>query len=140
MLRVILNTDVFLSGLSSRNGSSFQILKMIKNELFKLVVSVPLVFEYHHSAKRASRLLGLTHEQIDDVLDYFCLVAYRQSITHHWRTYFQDPKSEMILSLALASDADYIITHKTEPIVDMKRFGIRIVTPQLFLKKIGAPD
>lgn len=46
MTRVVLDTNVLVAGLKSRNGASFRLLELIiKGELTPAVTS-PLVFEY----------------------------------------------------------------------------------------------
>lgn len=52
---------------------------------FHVVVSIPLVVEYESVAKRYSRQFGLTHADIDDILDYLCKVALRREIFFLWQ-------------------------------------------------------
>ena len=76
--RVVLDTSVLISGLYSRRGASFQLLSMLGGKEFEISVSVPLVLEYEGVAKAKARELGLSHGDVDDVIDYLCSVADRR--------------------------------------------------------------
>jgi hypothetical protein len=52
---------------------------------FRLCVSVPLVLEYEDAAKRVTDELGLTGNDIEDILDYVCSVAEHRQIRFLWR-------------------------------------------------------
>ena len=55
-LRVVLDTDVFISALRSEKGASYQILRLIGKDFFQIYLSVPLILEYEAVANR-----GLGH-------------------------------------------------------------------------------
>jgi len=136
-LRVVLDTNVFISALRSRNGASFRVLSLVGSGSFQISLSVPLVLEYESVAKQMSRLIGLTHSDIDDVIDYVCHVAKHQDIFYLWRPFLRDPMDDMVLELAVASSSDFIVTHNIRDFAGIDQFGIQAITPQQFLKKIG---
>ena len=78
--RIVLDTNVLVSALRSQRGASYKILSLVGNGLFDIVLSVPLVFEYESATKRQSRQVGLTHQDIDDILDYLCSVGIHRQI------------------------------------------------------------
>ncbi len=43
MKRVIIDTNVILSGLKSSKGSSYKLLSLIPENIFEMLLSVPLV-------------------------------------------------------------------------------------------------
>lgn len=43
----------------------------------------------------------------------------------------------MVLELAVESEVDFVVTHNVRDFPGTERFGIRAVTPQAFLRKIG---
>ncbi|MBP8874104.1 MAG: PIN domain-containing protein, partial [Polaromonas sp.] len=71
--KVIIDTNVIVAGLRSRDGASFKLLSMIDSELFSVGITVPLLFEYEDVIKREH--LGIDHASADDVLDYICAIA-----------------------------------------------------------------
>jgi len=78
--QIVLDTNVLIAGLRSRRGASFELLSRLGGEAFEINVSVPLVLEYEAVAREHARELGLTHADVDDVLDYLCAVDGRSSI------------------------------------------------------------
>lgn len=134
---IVLDTNVLIAGLRSRNGASFRLLSLIGESAFELNVSVPLVLEYEEVAKRESRALGLTHAEIDDVLDFVCAVATHREIYFLWRPVLRDAADDMVLEVAVEAACDIVVTHNVRDFVGAERFGIRILTPGEFLKTIG---
>lgn len=136
-LLVVLDTHVLVPALRSRKGASFKVLSLVDTGSFKISLSVPLVLEYESAAKRMSRVIGLTHSDIDDVIDYLCSVAKHQNIFYLWRPFLRDPMDDMVLELAVASRSDFIVTHNLRDFTGIEEFGIQAITPQQFLKEIG---
>jgi putative PIN family toxin of toxin-antitoxin system len=137
VLSIVLDTNVLIAGLRSRNGASFQLLSLIGESAFELNVSVPLILEYEEAAKRESRALGLTHAEIDDVLDYLCAVATHREIYFLWRPVLRDAADDMVLEVAVEAGCDIVVTHNVRDFVGAERFGVRALTPGEFLKRIG---
>jgi putative PIN family toxin of toxin-antitoxin system len=135
--RVVLDTNVLVSALRSRRGASFRILSLIDEKLFEVAISVPLILEYEAVAKRQSRQLGLTHSDIDDILDYLCTVSAHREIFFLWRPVLRDPKDDLVLEVAVESECDYLITHNLRDFDAARTFGIRVMNPRSFLKAIG---
>jgi predicted nucleic acid-binding protein len=100
-------------------------------------VSVPLILEYESVAKRQRRQIGLTYQEVDDVLDYICSVAFQQSIFFLWRPFLRDQADDMLLELAVASESDFIVTHNVRHSDGIEQFGIHALTPREFLGQIG---
>ena len=100
-------------------------------------ISVPLIVEYEDAAKRMAREVGLAHADIDDILDYICAVAHRRRIHFLWRPFLKDSQDDHVLELAVESESDCIVTHNVRNFVGVEQFGVRVVTPQEFLRRIG---
>lgn len=135
---IVLDTNVLVSALRSRLGASFQVLSLVGTGQFELNVSVPLVFEYEDVAKRHARSLGLTHAEVDDVIDYLCSVAQHRHIHFLWRPVLRDPHDDMVLELAVEAACDFIVTHNVGDFGGADRFGLRVLRPGEFLRRIGA--
>ena len=134
--RIVLDTNVLVSALRSRNGASFKLLELVGSELFDIVLSVPLV-EYEAAAKRHARQVGLTYEDIDDILDYLCAAGVAREIFFLWRPFLKDPKDDLVLEVAVESESDFLVTHNVNDFVGAERFGIQVITPRRFLETIG---
>ncbi len=97
-------------------------------------LSVPLFLEYEDVAKRADSGLSLSHEEIDDVLDFICAEAKLREIFYLWRPVLSDPKDDFILELAVECLCDFIITYNVRDFAGSEKFGIGVITPQEFLR------
>jgi putative PIN family toxin of toxin-antitoxin system len=135
MIKVVLDTNVLVAALKSRNGASFQILRLVGPEApFQPSLSVPLVLEYETALRR---MLGGEDERIDAVLDYLCQVADLREIYFLWRPFLRDPGDEMVLEVAVGAQASRIVTHNVRDFEGVEaRFGIRVVTPGEFLMEV----
>jgi predicted nucleic acid-binding protein len=135
MIRVVLDTNVLVAGLKSRNGASFQVLRMVGPKApFQPSLSVPLVLEYEMALRRT---LGAKDKRIDAVLDYLCAVGDLREIFFLWRPFLRDPGDEMVLEVAVGAQASEIVTHNVRDFEGVnERFGIRIVTPAEFLTEV----
>jgi len=136
--QIVLDTNVLVSALRSRLGASFRLLSLLGHKDFEINVSVPLIFEYEYAAKGMAQEAGLTHQDIDDVLDYVCQTANRRQIYFLWRPFLKDPRDDLVLELAIEASCDFIVTHNTRHFIGTERFGVKAITPQQFLKIIGA--
>jgi putative PIN family toxin of toxin-antitoxin system len=135
--RVVLDTNVLVSALRSRKGSSFKVVSLIDKGLFQLSISVPLVLEYESAVKRISKLVGLKYSDIDDIVDYICQVAEHRDIYYLWRPFLKDPKDDMVLEVAVESESDYIVTHNVRDFAGIEQFGLETITPRQLLERIG---
>ncbi len=134
--RIILDTNVLYAGLYSSKGASFRILQAIDKDKLRMVISTTLLFEYEDILKRNQVGLGLSNQEIDRVLDYFCMMSDHQKIYFLWRPYLPDPKDDHLLELAVASGTKLIMTHNTKDFQGIEEFGIRPITPKEMLEEI----
>jgi putative PIN family toxin of toxin-antitoxin system len=135
--RVVMDTNILVAGLRSREGSSYRMLSLIDSGKFSLCISVPLILEYEAAAKRQSRATGLISADIDAIIDYICLVAEKHKVYYLWRPFLKDPKDDMVLELAVASNAEAIITYNKADFNGSEQFGIKAITPKELLTQIG---
>lgn len=77
--QIVLDTNVLVAGLRSRNGASFQLLSRLTFSQFGLHLTVPLAMEYEDVLHRPG-LLSLPVAAIDAVLDMVCAVAHQQDV------------------------------------------------------------
>ena len=134
--RIILDTNVLYAGLYSSRGASFKILQAIEQGKLKMVLSTTLLFEYEDILKRNQADLGLSNQDIEKVLDYFCMKSEHQKIYFLWRPYLPDPKDDHLLELAIASGTKLIVTHNPKDFKGVEEFGMRSITPKRILEEI----
>lgn len=137
-LQVVIDTNVFVSALRSNGGASFKLLSLIgKSTRFEINLSVPLVLEYEDVANRQAHVTGLSSQDVSDIIDYLCSVGNRRQIFFLWRPFLKDPKDDMVLELAVEAQCQFIISFNRRDFAGVEQFGLQVLTPQQFLKKIG---
>jgi putative PIN family toxin of toxin-antitoxin system len=135
--QIVLDTNVLISGLRSRQGSSFKILSLVGTGKFDIHVSVPLVLEYREVLNREIENLYITTEQIESIIALHCSIATQHEIFFLWRPCLRDPKDDMVLELAVKARCDSVVTHNIRDFSGIDKFGITVTTPANFLRNIG---
>ena len=134
---VIIDTNVIYTALRSKRGASSKLISLIGTGLFEVHLSVPLVLEYEDVLLRKNMSLPVTKDVISDVIDSICALGQHHEIHFLWRPYLRDPKDELVLEIAVASQSEYIITYNSSDFSGVEEFGIKVVTPKEFLQEIG---
>ncbi|MBX3012315.1 MAG: PIN domain-containing protein [Caldilineaceae bacterium] len=137
MLQIVIDTSAFIAALLSNRGAAYRLLTLADQGLFELNLAVPLVAEYEAVGQRILDQSTLTPADLDDIVDYLCVVANKRSIFYLWRPYLRDPEDDMILELAVAASCQFIVTFNKRHFAGSEQFGVQIVTPKEFLQRIG---
>jgi putative PIN family toxin of toxin-antitoxin system len=138
MHRVVIDTNVLVSAFRSRSGASFRLISLLGDPRWRPIVSVALILEYESVAKREACRLGLAEWVVDSIVDMFCRLGSRHAIRFRLRPVLRDPNDEFQLELAVASQADFLVTYNIRDFRGSEAYGIRPVTPAEFLRTIGA--
>lgn len=135
--QIVIDTNVIVAGLRSRNGSAFQLLRLVGSQSFGIHLSVPLILEYEDVLLRERENLALNDSEIQDFIDFHCSVATHHQIFFLWRPYLRDSKDDMVLELAVKARCDSVVTYNTRDFAGIEQFGIIAATPANFLRFIG---
>lgn len=135
--RVVIDTNVLISGTRSRKGASFKVISLIGTGRFDTCVSVPLVLEYEKRLLDPGSGVPLSGRDVQELLDYVCSVSEQCEVFYLWRPFLRDPKDDMVLEVAVAAGCRYIITFNERDFAGADRFGIRIIKPKRFLALLG---
>jgi len=134
--RAIIDTNVFLSALWSRQGAAYEIFADLRREGWQIVLSNHLVFEYEEVAKRNAARMGLTLEDVDDVLDTICAAAEQRQLEPAWVPRLSDPDDEPLLQLAVEAKVPLIVTRNIHHLKPAENFGIELLSPAEFLAQL----
>lgn len=135
--QIVADTNVFVTALRSKFGASYKLFSLINSDKFQLNLSVPLALEYEAVAKRMAGEIGLSEQEIDDILDFVISKSNRWEIYYLWRPQLNDPGDDMLLELAVTANCNYILTYNTSDFKGVEKFGIEVMTPRMFLQMIG---
>ena len=137
-MKVIFDTNIFVSALRSNKGASYAVISQLPSDQFRIALSIPLYAEYQEVLTRPEHMSGAsTPEEILAFLRYICSIAHRQQIFFLWRPWLSDPKDDMVLEVAIASQSRYIVTHNLRDFRGVENhFGVMPVTPGKFLNII----
>lgn len=135
---LILDTSVLIAGLRSSLGASFALLDLVGSGRFTIGLTAALVLEYEAVCLRSLEALGLTADDVRELLDYFCRVGKRAAIRFRVRPSVADPDDELVLEAAIATGSDWIITHNIRDMAaGAARYSIEVITPGEALRRLG---
>jgi len=134
---ILIDTNVFVSALRSRQGASFRLLGLVGIGRFEIELSVPLALEYEAVGRRTLPATTVTESAFEDILDFVCRAARHREVFYTWRPCLADPGDDMILELAVAAGGATVVTFNRADFHGAERFGVRVLTPQEFLVEIG---
>ncbi len=143
MLKIVLDTNIFISSLLSRSGRPATIIDAWRagRYLYLLVTSPSIISEIQRvlDAPRISKKYGLGRDQIEKLIFLLkrdALVV--PGISDAAGTIPEDPADEMFLSTALDAGADFIVSgdrhlldlreYKGIPILTVHQFSVRLET------------
>jgi hypothetical protein len=131
MIRVVIDTNIFVS--SFFGGNPKKIIDLWKNEEIALCLSKDILDEYIDVLQR----VGLKDEnEIEELLSFFAKgfnILFTTNVPQI-KAVKDDPDDDKFIECAVALKADIIITGDKALITIGKYMGIKILTPQEFLK------
>ncbi len=134
---IVIDTNVLVAGLRSNKGYAYDLLQLVGTGRFEIHLSVPLVMEYESTLRRLLPELPVPESVVLDVIDFHCAVAQRHEIFFLWRPHLRDPKDEMVLEVAVKANCDYIVTYNKRDFQGVESFGLEVLQPGEFLKKLN---
>jgi len=130
---VVLDTNVIISALYSKNGASFQLLNGILSGSLPWAISPLLALEYEGKIheKIAAGFLKVSEENCERILD--ALFAMGRTILRpvQIRPSLQDLTDDKVFECAVSGNCTHIITFnkKDFPPAVTQPYGIRVMTP-----------
>jgi len=141
-MRLVLDTDVVLSGLRSPDGASRILLLAAWEGAIVPLASVATMVEYEAVLKRPENLreMGLDAEEVEAFLDGFAAIC--EAVTPHfrYRPSIRDPDDEIFVDLVLNGAAEAIVTfnvrdYRSSDVAD-ERLRIQAIRPGDVLRRI----
>lgn len=128
-MRVVLDTNVLVSGLMSPHGPPGQIVRWLAAGSLRACFDADILAEYREVLHRPA--FGFRSEQVDELLRQIasrgCLVTAAPV-----KVGLPDPDDEPFLGVAAAADASYLVTGNARHYPTRSRQGVHVVTPAVF--------
>lgn len=131
-----MDTNVLVAALRSRRGASFEVLRRLRIGEWQSVLSNHLLYEYEEILKRQAPDLGLSLEDVDQLLSAICARSEECLLSHSWQPVLVDPDDEPLVQLAIESDALRIVTHNVRHLLPAVALGVEVLRPSTFLDKL----
>lgn len=139
-MRAVMDTNVLVSAFRSRRGASFEVFRRLRLGQWTIVLSNHLLFEYEEILKRDAAAIGLSLEDVDQILNAVCARAEAWRLSHGWQPILTDADDEPLVQLAVESEARCVVTHNVRDLQPATRLGIELLRPRQFLAKLKLED
>ena len=136
--RVVVDTNVLISGSLGRKGFSARIIDAAIAGRIRLVVSSTLIEEYldviqrPHITKRYPEI----GERVESISFYLDTNAILVSAMPTERIVPNDPDDDFLIACAIEGQARYIISGDEHPLALGRYSGIKVLTPRDFVTQI----
>ncbi len=137
MYKIVIDTNVLLSALFSKNGKSFKLFELLAQKALSgnkyNVISVPLALEFEEVLLRPrnrEKYDYFTHEEIRLIISDIVHISHKTKLHFLWRPFLKDSFDDKVLETAVNGQAEAIITYNTKDFAEVKKyFNIDILTP-----------
>jgi putative PIN family toxin of toxin-antitoxin system len=138
MIEVIIDTNVFVSAMRSSGGASRQVLRGALNRKYRPLFGNALWNEYEDLLRRDVWTLETTEAQRRDVMAALASVSRWVTVYYGWRPNLSDEGDNHLIELAVAGNAQALVTHNVRDFVrsELKWPSIEILTPSQFLEQM----
>ena len=140
MLRVVLDTNVFVSSILSKAGAPAQALQAWHSRQYLLITSPMLIAELQHTLNydRLRHKYGITDQDVAELttlLEKEALVVPGQA--NVWGAIPEDPDDEQVIACAVDGQADFVVSGDRHLLTLGVYRGIPILTVRDFLDKLA---
>jgi putative PIN family toxin of toxin-antitoxin system len=134
-MRVVLDTNVLVSGLLNPYGPPGRIVRMVAAGELTLWFDARILGEYREVLIR--REFGFLATQVDALV--FQIVATGEPVsTRPLPQPLPDPDDEPFLEVAIAGNAEYLVTGNTRHFPAKCRRNVRVVSPATFMTTLAS--
>jgi putative PIN family toxin of toxin-antitoxin system len=145
-LHALIDTNVWISAFISRQGAPARVLRAYITGQFQLIISQPLLDEFHDVLSRPRiqrRLQTVTTEVITflQYVDIHATVVIPANTLHICR----DPKDDIVLETAILGEAQFVVSRDDDIkrdlnlIAHVRANGVEVVSVAQFLARLDEP-
>ena len=131
-MKLVLDTNVLVSGLLTPFGPCGEIVRMLTSGVFVPCVDARILLEYDEILRRPR--FGFAPAQVEVVM------AYMRTLAQPYATVplplsLPDDDDDPFLEVAIAAKAEALVTGNKAHFPPDRRLGVRILTPREFLER-----
>ncbi len=137
-MNVVIDTNVWISALISKDGASREIIKLALLEEIVPQIGTALFLEYEDVTKREkiTALCALSLKEQEELLQAFLSTCKWNEIFYLWRPNLNDKDDDFLIELAVASNSRVIITENQKDLKSGElHFDFEVLTPKEFLQR-----
>ena len=137
MIRIVIDTNVFVAGMRSAGGASRVVLRKALTGPFKALFGNALWLEYQDLLGRPVWDKRSTDQDRREVLAALAKQGEWVTVYYGWRPNLPDEGDNHLIELALAGGAQAIITHNLRDLQgrDLRSGPLQVLTPAQCLEK-----
>ena len=133
MIRVVLDTNVLVSGFVSESGAPGQVLTLWGEGAYELVVSAPILQEVERTLAKPYFQARYRPDQVRKALEQLQLHAVTTAITVAVQGVATHPEDDLVLATAVSAAADILVTGDRRLREVGAHQDVAILTPREFL-------
>ena len=137
-VNIVVDTDVWVAGVRD-SGHANRVLRLCLEGHFKPLMGAALLAEYEDLLGREAvwRRAQLTAAEREAFLDIFLSICQWTRIYYAWRPNLGDEGDNHLMELAVAGQADYLVTRNVRDLRggELRFPHISVVTPTQLLKE-----
>ena len=139
-IKVVIDTNILVAGLIGSKGPNREILRLCFTGELKPVIGNALYLEYQALIQRNNiqALCRQTTISLEEFLDDFASICIPVDAWFLWRPNLPDEADNHIIELAIAANADYIVTNNLKDFAqsELLHAGYEVISPQQLLRRI----
>lgn len=139
MIRIVLDVNVLVSGIPTRDTAPARIMDLWANDAFDILLSDHILKGVARAFQKPYWSRRYSDELIDAYLRSLWLEAIPVIPDDSVRGVAEDLEDDLVLATAVASQADFLVTGDRTLREIGEYGGVRIVTPREFLDLLGEP-
>lgn len=135
MLRAVLDTNVFISGIKSKTSPPGKIIEAWREQKFILVISPQLLSEVREVLLRSTvlEMLQKTPSEVNTFIQLLSQKSYMTEGNREISVLKNDPDDNMVLACAQEGMATHLVTGNKKHFPSKDYEGIKILSPREFL-------
>lgn len=134
MIRIVLDTNVLVSGLLSDRAAPGQIVDLITAGEIELACDARILAEYREVLARPGLIIN--QSKAEDVLQHIEHTSLRVT-PEPWPVVLPDPDDEAFLAVAEGAGADCLVTGNLKHFPAKARRSVRVLSPRQFLDALA---